>query len=105
VRLSIDDFGTGYSSLAYLKQFQVDKLKIDRSFVCDLMSSESDRSIVKAMIELARSLGISTVAEGVEDGAIVDELKKMGCDEVQGYYFSRPLSATDFQHWVTGRRF
>jgi diguanylate cyclase (GGDEF)-like protein len=104
VRLSIDDFGTGYSSLAYLKQFQVDKLKIDRSFVCDLMSSESDRSIVKAMIELARGLGISTVAEGVEDGAIVDELAKMGCDEVQGYFFSRPLSERDFQHWVTGRR-
>ncbi|MEG3064268.1 MAG: EAL domain-containing protein, partial [Comamonas sp.] len=91
VRLSIDDFGTGYSSLSQLKRFQIYKLKIDQSFVQDLDHDGNDRAIVSAIIRMAQALGMQTTAEGVETEAQLQFLRDMGCDEAQGYYFSRPL--------------
>ncbi|WP_201351802.1 sensor domain-containing protein [Hydrogenimonas urashimensis] len=93
-RFSIDDFGTGYSSLANLKQFTLDKLKIDRTFIMDIEKNESDRAIVKASIALAKALGLSTIAEGVETEKQKEILKEMGCDEMQGYLFSKPVPPT-----------
>jgi len=91
VELSIDDFGTGYSSLSYLKQFPVDKLKIDQSFIRDCHVSDEDKSIVKTIVNLGKSLGLSLIAEGVEEREHVEYLTELGCDEIQGYWFSRPL--------------
>ncbi len=102
-RLSIDDFGTGYSSLSHLKRFKVDWLKIDQSFVRDITDDSDDRAIVGAIIQLARSLGMRTIAEGVETAAQLDYLREQGCDEVQGYYFSRPLAADAFEAYVRRR--
>ena len=94
VRISMDDFGTGYSSLSYIRSFPFDKIKIDQSFVRDLASREDSLAIVKAVIGLGRSLGISTTAEGVETEAQLDLVRQQGCTEVQGFLFSRPLSAS-----------
>lgn len=91
VKLAIDDFGTGYSSLSYLKHFPVDTLKIDRAFIRDMSSDSGDEAIVSAIITMAHSLKLRVVAEGVEEKNQLDYLKTQGCDEVQGYYFSRPL--------------
>lgn len=93
VRLSIDDFGTGYSSLAYLKQFPLDVLKIDRQFIRNLTTSDKDAAITTSIIQLAHNLGLQVVAEGVEDAAQMAILKKLGCDIGQGYYFSRPMAS------------
>jgi len=96
VRMAIDDFGTGYSSLSYLKKFNVSKVKIDQSFVRDISTDEDDRAIVTAIISMARSLGIRTIAEGVETSEQLAYLQSQGCDEVQGYYFSKPVPPDDF---------
>lgn len=96
VTLSIDDFGTGYSSLSYLKQLSVDKLKIDQSFVSDMLSHADGASIVKAIIQLGHSLDLKVIAEGVETEAQRAFLKESGCDEGQGFLFSRPLPAEQF---------
>ena len=96
LKLSIDDFGTGYSSLAYLKRFKVDKLKIDQSFIRDLAKDSDDAAIVRAIVQMARSLGLRTIAEGVEDRHVLDHLRLYRCDEAQGYFFSRPVPAAKF---------
>ena len=99
VRLSIDDFGTGYSNLSYLKRFAVDKLKIDQSFVRDMENDADDYALVKAIIQLAHSLGLIVTAEGVETEQQVEILTKLKCDEFQGYYFAKPMPADAFvQH-------
>ena len=104
VLLSIDDFGTGYSSLSYLKRFAVDKLKVDKSFVDGLGQHTDDEAIAIAVIQLARSLGLKTIAEGVETEAQAAFLCSHGCDEFQGYLFSRPLPAAELATWLAGWR-
>lgn len=100
IRLSIDDFGTGYSSLSYLKRFAVYKLKIDQGFVRDITDDPDNKAIVGAIISMARSLGIQTIAEGVETEAQLNYLRQEGCNEVQGYLFSKPMTADAFESYI-----
>lgn len=102
VSLSIDDFGTGYSSLSYLRKLPARQLKIDRSFVQDLEREEDARSIVKAVIKLSHALGLEVVAEGVETQGQQDILKDLGCDQLQGFLYAKPMSADKLQTWALG---
>jgi EAL domain-containing protein (putative c-di-GMP-specific phosphodiesterase class I) len=91
VRLALDDFGTGYSSLAYLRRFPLDALKVDKSFVAGLGADPSDTAIVRAIVDLAHTLGLAVTAEGVETAAQAAELRALGCEHGQGYHFAPPL--------------
>ncbi len=99
-KLSIDDFGTGYSSLAYLKRLPVHELKIDKSFVMAMERDASDAKIVRSTVDLAHALGLSVVAEGVENASILKQLQTLGCDDAQGYHFAKPLAFDAFGAWV-----
>jgi EAL domain-containing protein (putative c-di-GMP-specific phosphodiesterase class I) len=95
-KVSIDDFGTGYSSLSYLKQLPIDALKIDKSFISGLRGDGADHAIVNAVVTLAKALNLKVTAEGVETVDQLNTLRKLGCDELQGYLFSPPLPASEF---------
>ncbi|MBI3776249.1 MAG: EAL domain-containing protein [Gammaproteobacteria bacterium] len=103
VRISIDDFGIGYSSLSYLKRLPIDTIKIDRSFVADITDNPEDAVITAAIVALARSLRLDVTAEGIETKAQLDYLTLLGCDEAQGFYFSTPLPAQEFEHHIAQR--
>ncbi len=100
IKLSIDDFGTGYSSLSYLNQLPVNELKIDRSFVTNMIQSPQNQKIVEMTVNLAHTLGLSVVAEGIEDQETLQQLKEMGCDVAQGYYIGRPMPEEIFLSWL-----
>jgi EAL domain-containing protein (putative c-di-GMP-specific phosphodiesterase class I) len=104
LNLSIDDFGTGYSSLKYLKQFPVDVLKIDKSFIDEIPNNANDRMIAKAVIDLAHNLGMEVIAEGVEKLEQVEFLIQNGCRSVQGFYFSKAIDANSFYEFAMGNR-
>jgi EAL domain-containing protein (putative c-di-GMP-specific phosphodiesterase class I) len=103
VGLSIDDFGTGFSSLSYLKRLPIEEIKIDRSFVSNMLGRVEDFTIVRATIELGRNLGLRVVAEGVQDRETFDRLGDFGCDEAQGFYISKPLDRDAFWAWLSKR--
>ena len=96
MRISIDDFGTGYSSLAYLKQIPADELKIDKSFVMNMLADEADARIVEQVVALGHSFGLEVVAEGVESAEVAAKLAAMGCDYAQGFHYAKPLPPQDF---------
>jgi diguanylate cyclase (GGDEF)-like protein len=100
VRTSIDDFGTGYSSMSYLKVLPIDEIKVDRSFVMDMVSDAGNHVLVQSTVELGHNLGLSVVAEGVEDGETLAALHRLSCDVVQGYFYARPQNSADFADWV-----
>ncbi|MPQ75950.1 EAL domain-containing protein [Hydrogenovibrio sp. JE_KL2] len=104
IKIAIDDFGTGYSSLSYLKKFKATKLKLDQSFVQDVAVDADDRSIIVGMISLAQSLGLKTIAEGVETQEQLSFLEEKGCDEIQGYYFSKPIPSKEFAQFISERK-
>lgn len=103
VKLAIDDFGTGHSSLAYLSRLPVDVVKIDKAFIQNMGTEINDSAITKAIIDLAHGLGLSVVAEGVEDELTRDLLAGMGCDTIQGYLMSRPLPGPRLDRWLAVR--
>jgi len=96
VRLAIDDFGTGYSSLAQLKRFPIDTLKVDRSFIRELPSDSEDKAIAEAIIAMGKTLSLTVVAEGVETREQQEFLRERACDQMQGFFFSKPVPAADF---------
>jgi diguanylate cyclase (GGDEF)-like protein len=104
VRISIDDFGTGYSSLAYLKHIPADELKIDKSFVMNMLADKADAAVVEQVIALGHGFGLEVVAEGVESAEVAAKLAAMGCDFAQGFHYAQPLPPQDFPAWVQGWR-
>jgi EAL domain-containing protein (putative c-di-GMP-specific phosphodiesterase class I) len=104
VRIAIDDFGTGYSSLAYLQQFPVDTLKIDRSFISTMSDSPESGALVRTLVQLGKSLGLETLAEGIEESEQRSQLEREQCDSGQGYIFARPLEAQAVEPFLAGRR-
>jgi len=103
IKISVDDFGTGYSSLSYLKRFPIDYLKIDKSFVSDLPDDLEDAAITRAIVALARSLNLHVTAEGIETAAQLEFIRELGCDEVQGFYFSKPLDHIQFEQYIQNK--
>ncbi|MBI2911548.1 MAG: EAL domain-containing protein [Chloroflexi bacterium] len=103
VRIAIDDIGSGYGSLAYLKELPVDIVKIDRPFIRDMVADDHTAAIVRAIIDLAHTLGLSVTAEGVENQATMRLLADLGCDEAQGHYIGQPMPAADFDRWLAAR--
>jgi diguanylate cyclase (GGDEF)-like protein/PAS domain S-box-containing protein len=101
VRLSVDDFGTGYSSLTHLRELPIDEIKIDKSFVTNMINSDADAAIVRTVIDLAHNLGKQVCAEGIEDEETWKRLSEMGCDLAQGYWIARPMPAADLLQWLT----
>jgi len=100
IRSSIDDFGTGYSSLSYIKKLPIDEVKIDKSFIMDMVNDKDDSVIVDTTLHMSHNLGLRVVAEGVESEEILSALRTLGCDIAQGYYLTRPLSASDLLTWL-----
>jgi len=100
IRFAIDDFGIGYSSLAYLKRLPVDAIKIDKSFVINMIENQNDAVIVRSTIDLAHNLGLKVIAEGVEQQGIWDRLSDLGCDAAQGYFVSKPIPADECTRWL-----
>jgi EAL domain-containing protein (putative c-di-GMP-specific phosphodiesterase class I) len=103
VRLSCDDFGTGYSSLSRLRRLPIDEIKVDRSFVARMADDDTDRAITRSVLHLGRGLGLTTVAEGVEDRSGWDILRAFGCDQAQGFLVSRPLAPDRFRDWMANQ--
>jgi diguanylate cyclase (GGDEF)-like protein len=103
VGLSLDDFGTGYSSMSYLRQLPVQEVKIDKSFVMAMLTSPEDAAIVRSVVDLGNNLGLVVVAEGVEDLATWEELERLGCENMQGFYLAAPMPLSDFEEWLAAR--
>jgi EAL domain-containing protein (putative c-di-GMP-specific phosphodiesterase class I) len=103
VQISIDDYGTGYSSLSYLRDLPIDELKLDQSFVFPMVDDARAAALVASTIALAHSLGLRMVAEGVETEVAYAELRRLGCDQGQGYFMCRPIPADQLDHWLSNR--
>jgi EAL domain-containing protein (putative c-di-GMP-specific phosphodiesterase class I) len=99
--LSIDDFGTGYTSLASIKRLPVNEIKIDRSFITNMLTDKQDAMLVRTVIDLGHNFGLTVVAEGVETKEVLDELTALGCDEAQGYFISKPLACEPLKSWFS----
>jgi EAL domain-containing protein (putative c-di-GMP-specific phosphodiesterase class I) len=104
VEIALDDFGTGYASLSHIKAYPIGRLKVDRSFVRDMQENTDNLSIVEAIVQLGRSLGLATTAEGVETDAQLALLRSMGCGSLQGYYFSKPVPAEELWQFLGKQR-
>jgi EAL domain-containing protein (putative c-di-GMP-specific phosphodiesterase class I) len=104
VQISIDDYGTGYSSLTYLRELPIDEFKLDRSFILPMAGDPRAAALVASTIDLAHSLGLRMVAEGVETRGVYTELVRLGCDQAQGHFMSRPVPAAELDHWLSNRR-
>jgi EAL domain-containing protein (putative c-di-GMP-specific phosphodiesterase class I) len=104
LQIAVDDFGTGFSSLSYLQKLAIDRLKIDRSFVKQISLASGARCIAAMVVDLGRSLGLSVIAEGVEDEAQARRLRDLGCHEAQGFYYARPMDEHNLRGWIQQHR-